>query len=201
MSATMHFLIWHCCCRPFVSRQSASTTTRYPPLSNYAIGNQHASTVVSVRRYRPPRALRLRVTQASRHWSRCCRRSVRRCKNHLYEGSVVVPDLRLDRNILRRRMKGRRSGLRAPRPRDGYRVTSCSRGWRRKRGRLNRRVSFSERIAWKTRLNRKETLSNQTQQYSWISSAISNMTIVLQISAASVIDEEYSTRSSCPPPI
>lgn len=50
---------------------------------------------------------------------------MKRCKNHQYGGSLVVPGLRLVRNNLRRRMKGMKFGLRLPVPHNEDQETSC----------------------------------------------------------------------------
>jgi len=139
MFATTHSLISHYYCRLFVLIQYASMMTKYPPPSNYVINSLRALTVVFGRLYHLLRAQLGPGIPASTHWSSWYLRLVRRCKNHLYEGLLVVPGLRLDRSTRRRRMKGRRSD---PRPlgRSERRVISCLRAWKRKKVRSSQRV-------------------------------------------------------------
>lgn len=68
-------------------------------------------------------------------------------------GLPVVPGLRFVRNILRRRMRGKQSGLRRLRPCNERRVISCSPASRRKMEPLNRRVLSLETILWKRMSN------------------------------------------------
>jgi hypothetical protein len=133
----------------FALTRCVSTMTKYLPLSNCAISNLHVSKVVFVLPYRPADAQLGPGTLASRHWSRYCWKLVRPCKNHLYVGSPAVPDLRLVRNILRRRRKGIQFGLRLPRRHRGRREIDYSLVWKRTMELQSRRVRFLERIVWK----------------------------------------------------
>ena len=153
MSAMTHFPIWHYWYTPSVWIRYASTTTRYPPPSNCAIDNRRVSMAVFARPYRPLHVRWGPGTPASTHSSRCYLKLVKRCKNHPFEDLPVVPGLRLDRNILRRRMKGRQSDPLRLRRHNVRRATGCLRGSRSMRELLSRRARFLGRMLLKNWLN------------------------------------------------
>ena len=198
MFSTTRFPISHYWYTLFASTQYVSTMTRCPPLANCAIDNLHVLMVVFVLPYRPLDAQLDPGIRASRHWSRCCWRSARRYKNHLYVGLLAVPGLRLVRNILRRRTRGRRSDLRLPRRHRWRRVIGYSRVSTRTRVPWNRRAGFWERIVWTKMWNCWEILSYRSQNCSSISRGSSGM-IVRRILVESEIDVVKSTRNSYSP--
>src|SRR5277367_4177309 len=113
MSATKHSLIARCYYMPPSSIRCASMMTKYPPLSSYVTSNRHVWTVAYARQYHLQHARRVPANQLLIYSSTYCSTSARLCRSHLYHGGLlVVPDLRLVRNILRRHRKETQFDLR-----------------------------------------------------------------------------------------